>query len=40
MVNPDSIDSLNAIIFGIQKISNFQLNKDITIITFNEIFWR
>jgi len=37
---PKSTDDLDAVIYKIQIILNYQLNKKITFITFNEIFWR
>ena len=40
MVNPKSTDNLNVIIDDIQKILNYQVNKNIKFITFNEVFWR
>ena len=39
MANPKEIDNLNAIINEIQKIINYQFNKNKIFITFNEQFW-
>ena len=39
MANPKEIDNLNAIINEIQKIINYQSNKNKIFITFNEQFW-
>ena len=40
IVNPKLTDNLNTMIDEIQKILNYQLNKKIAFIIFNESFWR
>ena len=40
MANPKITDNINAVMDEIQKILNYEINNNITFITFNEEFWK